>query len=171
MRHFLIFSFVLLVCDLGTAFGQAQIRDLNRLEMGTHDLAEVTTSSGITLTVDPVKIAMVFVLPRTSGPGRGSTVTNVVGLAGGPQEVDEAADHLLDRLELKPYFIALTLADGAPLWIKVTAIAFLRAVEPWDHARPDVKTVISTGNRPIFVKESPATVRDAVNAVRRRNRS
>ncbi|MEP6839558.1 MAG: hypothetical protein ABJA75_15995 [Bradyrhizobium sp.] len=171
MRHLLIFSFVLLFCDLGTAFGQAPARDLNSLEMGTHDLAEVTTSSGITLTIDPVKIGMVFVLPRTSGSGRGSTVTNIVGLAGGPQEVDESADHLLDRLDLKPYFITLTLADGAPLWIKISAIAFFRAVEPWDHTRPDAKTVIYAGNRPIFVKESPPTIRDAVNAIRRRNRS
>jgi hypothetical protein len=171
VKHRLVFSIIFLFCDLVAAYGQATVRDLNRLELGTHDLAEMKTSSGITLTIDPVKIAMVFVLPRTSGSGRGSTVTNVVGLAGGPQEVDESADHLLDRLDLKPYFIELTLADGAPLWIKVSAIAFLRAVEPWDHARPDAKSVISAGNRPIFVKESPVTIRDAVNAVRRRNRS
>lgn len=107
MKHRLVFSIIFLFCDLVTAFGQAPVRDLNRLELGTHDLAEMKTSSGITLIIDPVKIAMVFVLPRTSGSGRGSTVTNVVGLAGGPQEVDEPADHLLDRLELKPYFIEL----------------------------------------------------------------
>jgi hypothetical protein len=113
---------------------------------------------------------MVFVLPRTSGSGRSSTVTNVVGLAGGPQEVDESADHLLDRLNLKPYFVALTLPDGAPLWLKISSISFFRAVEPWDHTRPDAKSAVSAGNRPIFVKESPATIRDAINTIRRRNR-
>ena len=79
--------------------------------------------------------------------------------------------HLLDRLELKPYFIELTLAEARRCGSRFPTIAFLRSVETWDHAGPDTKTVISAGNRPIFVKESPAAVRDAVNAVRGRNRS
>ncbi len=170
MRQLIILSVIFLFCDLVAAFGQAAVTDLNKLELGTHDLAEMTTSTGITLIFDPVKISMVFVLPRTPGSGRSSTVTNVVGLAGGPQEVDELADHLLDRLNLKPYFVALTLPDGAPLWIKISAISFFRAVEPWDHTRSDAKSAISAGSRPIFVKESPATIRDAVNTIRRRNR-
>ncbi len=165
-----IFGVIFLLCDLVAAFGQQTTTDLNKLELGTHDLAEMTTSSGVTLIFDPVKISMVFVLPRASGLARGPTVTNVVGLAGGPQEVDESADHLLDRLNLKPYFVALTLPDGAPLWIKASAISFFRAVEPWDHIRADAQSAISVGSRPIFVKENPATIRDAVNAVRRRNR-
>lgn len=166
----LIFSAIFLLCDLVAAYGQETTTDLNKLELGTHDLAEMTTSSGVTLIFDPVKISMVFVLPRASGLARGTTVTNVVGLAGGPQEVDEPADHLLDRLNLKPYFIALTLSDGAPLWLKISSISFLRAVEPWDHIRSDAKSAVVAGSRPIFVKESPATIRDAVNMIRRRNR-
>jgi hypothetical protein len=170
LRQLFILSVIFLLCDLVAAFGQPAVADLNKLELGTHDLAEMTTSTGITLIFDPVKISMVFVLPRTSGSGRSSTVTNVVGLAGGPQEVDESADHLLDRLNLKPYFVALTLPDGAPLWLKISSISFFRAVEPWDHTRPDAKSAVSAGNRPIFVKESPATIRDAINTIRRRNR-
>lgn len=170
MRQLFILSVIFLLCDLVAAFGQAAVTDLNRLELGTHDLAEMTTATGITLIFDPVKISMVFVLPRTSGSGRSPTVTNVVGLAGGPQEVDESADHLLDRLNLKPYFVALTLPDGAPLWLKISSISFFRAVEPWDHTRSDAKSAISAGSRPIFVKESPATIRDAINTIRRRNR-
>jgi hypothetical protein len=166
----LIFGVIFLLCDLVAAYGQETITDLNKLELGTHDLAEMTTLSGVTLIFDPVKISMVFVLPRASGLGRGTTVTNVVGLAGGPQEVDESADHLLDRLNLKPYFIALTLPDGAPLWLKISSISFFRAVEPWDHTRSDAKSAIAAGSRPIFVKESPVTIRDAVNMIRRRNR-
>jgi len=105
-----------------------------------------------------------------SASGRGTTITNIIGLAGGPLEVDEAANDLLERLNLKPYFLALTLPDGAPIWVKVSAVSFLRATEPWDHTRPEAKSAVSTGGRPVFVKENVTTIRDAINATRRQNR-
>lgn len=141
---------------------------MNRLELGIHDLAEMKTLSGVTLIFDPTKIIMIYVLPRSFGP-RG-LITNIVGLAGGPQEVDEPAESLLGRLDLMPYFVALTLADGAPVWVKASAVSFFRAIEPWDHTRAEAHTALNAGARPIFVKESVATIKDAINAIRRRNR-
>jgi hypothetical protein len=147
---------------------EAAPQDVNRLELGIHELAEVKTLTGVTLVVDPTKIVMAYALPRASG--RGSAVTNIVGLAGGPQEVDEPASDLLERLSLKPYFVALTLPDGVSVWIKASAISFIRATEAWDHTRSEAKSAVSIHGRPIFVKEAVSVIRDAINALRRQNR-
>jgi len=164
--------FVLVAYVLLAALCGASAQDLNQLELGIHDLAEIKTLTGVTLVFDPTRIVMVFALSRTLGSaaGHGKTITNIVGLAGGPQEVDEPANDLLERLNLKPYFLALTLPDGAPIWVKVSAVSFLRAIEPWDHTRPEAKTAVNVGARPVFVKESVATIRDAINAIRRQNK-
>jgi hypothetical protein len=150
----------------------ARAQDLNQIELGTHELAETKTLTGVTLVFDPTKITMIYFLSRTPGSasGPGTTITNIVGLAGGPQQVDEPANDLLERLNLKPYFLALTLSDGAPIWVKISAVSFLRAIEPWDHTRPEAKSAVSAGGRPVFLKESVATIRDAINAARRQNR-
>jgi hypothetical protein len=71
---------------------------------------------------------------------------------------------------LKPYFVALTLPDGVPVWVKTSAISFFRSIESWDHIRAEAKTAVSTGGPPIFVKESVATIKDAINAMRRQNK-
>jgi hypothetical protein len=146
----------------------ATAQELNRLELGTHDLAEMKTLSGVALVFDPTKIVMVYALPRSSG--HGGLVTNIVGLAGGPQEVDEPAASLLERLDLRPFFVPLTLVDGAPVWVKASAVSFFRAIQLWDHTRPEAQTALNLGNRPIFVKESVETIKDAINTIRRRNR-
>jgi hypothetical protein len=145
----------------------ATAQDLNRIELGTHELSEMKTLNGVRLVFDPTKIRMAYALPRSSGRG---FVTNIIGLAGGPQEIDEPADSLLERLNLKPYFVALTLPDGVPVWVKTSAISFFRSIESWDHIRAEAKTALSTGGPPIFVKESVATIKDAVNAMRRQNK-
>ena len=145
----------------------ATAQDLNRIELGTHELSEMKTLNGVRLVFDPTKILMAYALPRSSGRG---FVTNIMGLAGGPQEIDEPADSLLERLNLKPYFVALTLPDGVPVWVKTSAISFFRSIEPWDHIRAEAKTAVSTGGPPIFVKESVATIKDAINAMRRQNK-
>lgn len=155
-------------CSLLAIPSTATAQGLNRLELGIHDLAEMKTLSGVTLIFDPTKIIMVYSLPRSLG--RTGSITNIIGLAGGPQEVDEAAESLLDRLTLKAYFVALTLPDGAPVWVKVSAISFFRAVQSWDHTRAEAQTALNAGARPIFVKESVATIKDAINAIRRRNK-
>jgi hypothetical protein len=162
------FAYILIVGLPG-----ASAQDLNKLELGTHDLGEMKTLSGITLVFDPTKITIVYTLPRPLGssPGRSASITNIIGLAGGPQEVDEPADSLLERLNLKPYFIILTLPDGIPVWVKVSAVSFFRAIEPWDHTRAEAKSAVSAGARPIFVKENVATIKDAIDAIRRQNRS
>jgi hypothetical protein len=146
--------------------------DLNRLELGIHDLAEIKTVGGITLVFDPTRITMAYALPRPLGSSAGgrAAVTNIIGLAGGPQEVDETVDNLLGRLNLKSYFIPLTLPDGVSVWVKVSAISFFRAIEPWDHTRPEAKSAVSAGARPIFVKENVSAIKDAINAIRRKNR-
>ena len=156
-----------LVCILiAVPFG-ATAQDLNKLELGTHALSEMKTLSGVKLVFDPTKIIMAYALPRSSGRGM---VTNIIGLAGGPQEIDEPPDGLLERLGLKPYFVALTLPDGVPVWVKTAAISFLRSIEPWDHIRVEAKTALSTGGRPIFVKESVASIKDAIDTMRRQNK-
>jgi hypothetical protein len=155
-------------CMLVAAFsGAATAQDLNKLELGTHELSEMKTLSGVRLVFDPTKIMMAYALPRSSGRG---FVTNIIGLAGGPQEIDEPADSLLERLNLKPFFVALTLPDGIPVWVKTSAISFLRSIEPWDHIRAEAKTAVSTGGPPIFVKESMAAIKDAINTMRRQNK-
>ena len=159
-------ALILIACLLSTT--QALGQDLNRLELGTHDLVEVRTLTGITLVVDPTKIIMAYALPPPSG--RGAAITNIVGLAGGPQEVDEPANDLLDRLGLKPYFVTLTLPDGVSVWIKASAISFFRATETWDHTRSEAKSAVNVAGRPIFVKETVPTIRNAINALRRQNR-
>jgi hypothetical protein len=150
------------------ALPAATALELNRLELGTHDLAEIKTLSGVTLVFDPTKIFMIYALTRSSG--HGGSITNIIGLAGGPQEVDEPAESLLERLDLKPYFVALTLVDGAPVWVKASAVSFFRAIQPWDHTRTEAQTALNAGARPIFVKETVATIKDAINTIRHRNR-
>jgi hypothetical protein len=75
----------------------------------------------------------------------------------------------LQRLDLKPYFVALTLPDGAPVWVKASTVSFIRAVQSWDHTRSEARTAVNAGGRPIFVKESMEAVRDAINSMRRLN--
>src|SRR5258705_4512260 len=67
------------------------------LDLETCDLSEMKTVSGITVVFDPGKINMVYTLPRSSGrsSGRSGSITNIIGLSGGPQEVGETADRLL----------------------------------------------------------------------------
>jgi len=156
-------AWILIACLLSTATAG---QDLNRLELGIHDLVEVKTLTGITLVVDPTKIVMAYASPRPSG--RGAAITNIVGLAGGPQEVDEPPNDLLERLSLKPYFVVLTLPDGVSVWMKASAISFLRATEVWDHTRSEAKSAVSIHGRPIFVKETVSTIRDAINAPKKK---
>jgi hypothetical protein len=87
------------------------------LDLETRDLSEMKTVSGITVEFDPGKISMVYTLPRSAGMSadRSGSITNIIGLSGGPQEVGETADSLLDRLNLRQYFISLTLPDGIPV--------------------------------------------------------
>jgi len=149
------------------------VEDLNQVELGIHELAEMKTLKGVNLVFDPTKISMVFTLPRSPGssPGSGGGITNVIGLAGGPQEVDEPALSFLQRLSLSSYFIPLTLPDGNPIWVKASAVSFFRAVEPWDHTRSEAKSAVNAGGRPIFVKQDVTAIKDAINALRRQNKS
>jgi hypothetical protein len=142
------------------------------LDLGTRDLAEMKTVSGITVVFDPGKISMVYTLPRSmeSSHSRSGSITNIIGLSGGPQEVGETADSLLDRLNLRQYFILLTLTDGIPVWVKASSVSFFRAIEPWDHIRAEAKSAVNAAGRPIFVKENVTTIKDAINAIRRQNR-
>jgi hypothetical protein len=164
-------ALIAFACILVAGLSDATADDL--LDLGTRDLARMKTVSGITLAFDPGMITMVYALPRPIGslPRGSSSITNVIGLAGGPQEIDESVDGLLERLELKPYFIALTLPDGVPIWLKASTVSFIRAIEPWDHTRAEAKTAVNAGGRPIFVKESMTTIEDVINATRRRNRT
>ncbi len=108
-------------------------------------ISEMKTVSGITVVFDPGKINMVYTLPRSSGrsSGRSGSITNIIGLSGGPQEVDETADSLLDRLNLRQYFISLTLPDGIPIWVKASSVSFFRAIETWDHIRAEAKSAVN----------------------------
>jgi len=47
--------------------------------------------------------------------------------------------------------------------VKTAAISFFRSIEPLDHTRAEAKTAVSTGGRPVFVKASVATIKDAIN--------
>jgi len=170
MHHPAKLALMTFACILIGGLSVATADDL--LDLGTRDLARTKTVSGITLAFDPGKITMVYALPRPIGSARGNpSITNVIGLAGGPQEIDETVDGLLERLDLKPYFITLTLPDGIPVRLKASAISFIRAIEPWDHTRAKAKSAVSAGARPIFVKENMTAIEDAIDAVRRRNRS
>ena len=143
------------------------------LDLRTRDLAEMKTVSGVTLVFDPGKISMVYTLPRALGSSssRTGSITNILGLSGGPQEVGETADSLLDRLNPRQYFISLTLSDGISVWVKASSVSFFRAIEPWDHIRAEARSAVNTGGRAIFVKESVTTIKDAINAIRRQSRS
>jgi hypothetical protein len=54
-------ALILIACLLSIA--EAAGQDLNRLELGIHDLVEVKTVTGITLVVDPTKIVMAYASP------------------------------------------------------------------------------------------------------------
>ena len=164
-------AFVAFTCILIAGLSDATADDL--LDLGTRDLADMKTVSGIPVVFDPGKITMVYTLPRSPGssPSRSASITNIIGLSGGPQEVGETADSLLERLNLRSYFVSLTLPDGIPVWVKASSVSFFRAIEPWDHTRAEAKSAVNVGGRPIFVKEGVTAIKDAINAVRRQNRS
>ncbi len=164
-------AFLAFTCILIAGLSNAIADELH--DLATRDLAEMKTVSGITVVFDPGKISMVYTLPQYLGSSRSrsGSITNIVGLSGGPQEVGEPADSLLDRLNLRPYFISLTLPNGIPVWVKASSISFFRAIEPWDHIRAEAKSAVNAGGRPIFVKESVTTIKEAINAIRRQNRS
>ena len=94
-------AFLAFTCILMAGLCHATADEL--LDLETRDLSEMKTVSGITVVFDPGKINMVFTLPRSSGmsSGRSGSITNIIGLSGGPQEVGETADSLLDRLNLR----------------------------------------------------------------------
>jgi hypothetical protein len=143
------------------------------LDLETRDLSDMKTVSGITVVFDPGKINMVYTLPPVPGiftqPKRHNNAHyRALRRA---QEVSETADSLLDRLNLRRYFILLTLPDGIPVWMKASSVSFFRAIESWDHIRAEAKSAVNAGGRAIFVKESVTTVKDAINAIRRQNRT
>jgi hypothetical protein len=146
--------------------------ELTRLDLDARsiDLFEMKSANGVTLTFDRGRITAMFALPRVGLAGSaarpGTTVTSVTGLASGPQEVEESVDSLLGRLNLKPYFIALTLPDAVPIWIKASSVSFFRSVEPWDHTTAEARSVVNAGPRPYFVKETVATIRGEIEKVR-----
>jgi hypothetical protein len=156
-------AFLAFTCISMAGLCQATADEL--LDLETRDLAEMKTVSGITVVFDPGKISMVYTLHRSSGmsSGRSASITNIIGLSGGPQEVGETADSLLDRLNLRQYFISLTLPDGIPVWVKASSVSFFRAIETWDHIRTEAKSAVNAGGRAIFVKESVTTIKDAIN--------
>src|SRR6266404_3355306 len=163
-------AFLAFTCILIAGISKATADEL--LDLETRDLAEMKTVSGITVVFDPGKISMVYTLPRSSrSSSRSGSITNIIGLSGGPQEVGETADSLLNRLNVRQYFISLTLPDGIPIWVKASSVSFFRAIEPWDHIRAEAKSAVNAGGRAIFVKESVTTIKDAINAIRRQNRS
>ena len=43
--------------------------------------------------------------------------------------------------------------------------------ETWDHIPAEAKSAVNAGGRAIFVKEGVTTIKDAINAIRRQNRS
>ena len=47
---------------VASAEALASVEDLNKLELGTHNLAEMKTLKGVTVVFDPTKIVMVFTL-------------------------------------------------------------------------------------------------------------
>jgi hypothetical protein len=100
------FPFLAFICISIVGFCHATADEL--LDLETRDLSEMKTVSGITVVFDPGKISMVYTLPRSSerSYGRSGSITNIIGLSGGPQEVGETADSLLDRLNLRQYFIS-----------------------------------------------------------------
>ena len=55
--------------------------------------------------------------------------------------------------------------------MKASSVSFFRAIETWDHIRTEAKSAVNAGGRAIFVKESVTTIKDAINAIRRQNRS
>lgn len=79
---FLALGGLLIIGDgVASAEGRlASAEGVNRLEPGTHDLAEMKTLKGVTVAFDPTKITKDFTLPRPPGGG----TTNIIGLAGGP---------------------------------------------------------------------------------------
>jgi hypothetical protein len=141
------------------------------LDLETCDLSEMKTVSGITVVFDPGKINMVYTLPRSSGrsSGRSGSITNIIGLSGGPQEVGETADSLLAPESEAILYIA-DVAGRIPVCMKASSVSFFRAIEPWDHIRAEAKGAVNAGGRAIFVKESVTTIKDAINAIRRQNR-
>jgi hypothetical protein len=164
-------AFLAFTCILIAGLSHAVGDELH--DLATRDLAEIKTVSGITLVFDPGKISTIYTLPGSLGSprSRNASVTNIIGLSGGPQEVGETADSLMDRLNLRAYFISLTLPDGIPVWVKASSISFCRAIEPWDHIRVEAKSAVNSAGRSIFVKESVTTIKEAINAIRRQNRS
>ena len=157
-------AFLAFTCILIAGLSNASAEDL--LDLGTRDLAETKTLSGITVVFDPGKIIMLYTLARTTGSStsRSTSITHIIGLSGGPQEVGETADSLLERLDLKAYFVSLTLPDGIPVWVKASTISFFRAIQPWDHTRAEAQSAVNAAGRPIYVKEKVATIKDSIKA-------
>ena len=148
MDHPAKLALVALAWILVAGYSDATADDL--LDLGTRDLVRMKTVSGITLAFDPGKITMVYALPRPGSPRGNAPITNVVGLAGGPQEIDETVDGLLERLDLKPYFIALTLPDGVRVWLKAS-----RGTGPYLFGRPTVEVCPTFGT--LIGKSTPET--------------
>ena len=138
------------------------------LDLATRDLAETKTVTGITLVFDPGKIVMVYALP-----GKTRTITNVIGLAGGGQEIDEPVDTtcwndwtsvLLHQANPCPTGF-LVWVEGRLWWFRF----FVRRSRG-DHTPAEARSSVNAGPRPIFVRETVSAIKDAINAVRRQNR-
>src|SRR5260370_11466890 len=97
-------SFLAFPCIMIAGVSNAIADELH--DPATGDLAEMKTVSG------QDKHGLY------AAPSRSGSITNIVGLSGGPQEVGEPADSLLARLNLRPYFISLTLPNRNPEWVK-----------------------------------------------------
>ena len=75
------------------------------LDLQTRDLAETKTVSGIGVRSGQDQHGL-YAAPLGSSHSRNGSITNILGLSGGPQEVGETADGLLERLNLTVLHIA-----------------------------------------------------------------
>ena len=109
-------AFLAFTCVLIAGLCNATADEL--LDLETRDLAEMKTVSGITVVFDPGKISMVYTLPRSSGSSssRSGSITNILGLSGGPQEVSETADRGIAMILVLISILTIIVVGAICFW-------------------------------------------------------
>lgn len=122
-------------------------------------MAELTTTSGEVIDVDPAAVTALSDGDATTG----EAVTCVFGVAAGPLRTAEAVGSLLDRLHLGSKVAELTRPDATTVWIVGAAVTSLRAPLPDEYA-PGVRSVVAVTGLVQGVVQTPEQARKILDA-------
>ena len=122
-------------------------------------MADLITMDGLQLHFDPS--AVTAVADHDADTLR--RVTTINGVADGGLRAADSPEGFLTRIGVAPSFARLTRVNGTFIWVNCLAVSVIRPPTR-DEYPPSARALVSVGALTQAVRETPAEVKEAVNA-------